>query len=394
MVELSSKESTLHRVGGESGPRLSRLPSLTGMRFIAAGMVFFFHSFYENLFNAPSANNAMAAIFSEGGWAGVSFFFVLSGFVLTWSARPSDTAKAFWRRRFFKIYPNHLFTFIVAAILLTTVSAQAFDGGDALLNIFLLQAWVPKILVSSSFNGVSWSLSCEALFYLCFPLLISLIRRIRPERLWLWAGIVIVAILLVPTASLLVPGTPVLPVMNLSDPRFWFIYVCPAIRLLDFVFGILMARIVMTGQRVPLGLGGAGALAIGAYAVTPLLPWSYTLVASMVIPLGLVIAAGAVADVEGRRSWLSSRVMVWLGEISFAFYMWHRIVLLYGHQLLGKSWNTPVAVLVLLFLFGMTILLAWGTYRLLEQPMMKRFSKARRTIGKPVLTVQGGRSDA
>src|SRR2546430_4023453 len=100
----------------------SRLPSLTGMRFVAAGLVFLFHSLWQNFFVSPDAQKTTFSLFFQGGWAGVSFFFVLSGFVLAWAARPTDTAAKFWRRRFFKIYPNHLLTFIAAAILLSTVA--------------------------------------------------------------------------------------------------------------------------------------------------------------------------------------------------------------------------------------------------------------------------------
>lgn len=48
------------------------------------------------------------------GRSALSFFFVLSGFVMTWSARPGDTATAFWRRRAAKIYPLHAVTWFAA----------------------------------------------------------------------------------------------------------------------------------------------------------------------------------------------------------------------------------------------------------------------------------------
>jgi peptidoglycan/LPS O-acetylase OafA/YrhL len=72
--------------------------------------------------------------------------------------------------------------------------------------------------------------------------------------------------------------------------------------------------------------------------------------------------------------------MVWLGEISFAFYMWHNLVLTYGHQLLGagKSWSTPTAIAVVILLFAATVLLSWATFRFIEQPIMKRFAVSRR----------------
>ena len=65
-----------------AGP--SRLDSLTGLRFFAAGIVFMHHSFE---LTTGTLREALLAVFGHGR-AGVSFFFVLSGFVLAWSARP------------------------------------------------------------------------------------------------------------------------------------------------------------------------------------------------------------------------------------------------------------------------------------------------------------------
>jgi peptidoglycan/LPS O-acetylase OafA/YrhL len=244
---------------------------------------------------------------------------------------------------------------------------------------------------SLTLNTVSWSLSAELLFYLCFPLLLRLIGRIRPERLWFWAGGVIAVILLVPViAGTMPPSEPFLPWANANPTEFWFVYLLPPVRMLEFVFGMILARVVLTGRKVPLGLGGAAALTILAYFLAPLFPGTYPIVAVMVLPLGLLIAAGAVSDAQGHRTLLSSRTMVWLGEVSFAFYLWHRLVLVYGHQWFagvdkptsfpveGEGYSTPVGIAVLVLLFGVTLLLAWATFSLVERPIMRRFARPRR----------------
>lgn len=171
-----------------------------GARFLAAFMVFGFHAMLENLFVSPSAQSRFATVFRYGGLVGVGFFFVLSGFVLTWSMRPSDTPRAFWRRRLGKIFPNHLVTLMVAFGLLTAAGV-AVARQQFVLNALLLQAWSPQLSVSTSFNSVAWSLSCEALFYLWFPWWMHYLERIRPQRLWGWAYAVMAAILLVPLVA-------------------------------------------------------------------------------------------------------------------------------------------------------------------------------------------------
>lgn len=361
------------------------------MRFIAAAVVFLFHANLQGLFASPEAGGAFNAIASQGGWAGVGFFFILSGFVLTWAARPGDSTSRFWRRRFFKIYPNHLVTLIAAVLLITLVAKESIETWRAIPNALLLQSWLSDLDTALSLNTVSWSLSAELLFYLSFPLLLRYISRIRPERLWFWAGGVVAVILLIPVvAGTMPPSEPMVPGVNAWPTEFWFVYILPPARMMEFVFGIILARIVLTGRKVPLGLGGAMALSVLAYFLAPMFPGTYPIAAVMVLPMGLLIAAGAVADVQGHRTLLSSRGMVWLGEVSFAFYLWHLLVLIYGHQLIagvdqpasfplpGAGYSTPVALAVLALLFGVSLLLAWATFTLVEQPVMRRFARSRR----------------
>ena len=95
--------------------RGQRLNSLTGARFLAAGLVFLCHIATSGFFAPGSAPaTGLMTITKTAGTLGVSFFFVLSGFVLTWSARPSDTYGGVLRRRFVKIFPNHVLTYGLA----------------------------------------------------------------------------------------------------------------------------------------------------------------------------------------------------------------------------------------------------------------------------------------
>lgn len=373
----------------------SRLPSLTGARFLAAGLVFVFHATFVYPFSSPAVQENSELLFLQGGYTGVTFFFVLSGFVLTWAVRPGDTAPKFWRRRFFKIYPNHLLTFVAAFILLAVVTKAAVNGWDGVLNLLLLQSWHTDLNVRGSFNPVAWSLSCEALFYFSFPFVIKLINRIRPERLWSWTILTAVAMISIPSFAALLPSGQVFLPMGFTDWELWFAYYFPPVQLLTFVFGILMAKIVLTGQRLPLGFGGATALAVGAYFVTPVFGPVYMFTAVSVVPLGLLIAAAAVADTERRPTFLGNKVMVWLGDISFAFYMWHFLVLAYGHHLLGagENWSTLTAVAVMVLLFAVTVVLSWLTFAFFEQPIMNRFAKSRRRRDLAVV-VPAGRDGA
>ena len=94
-----SQEATQSRSGPAPARKLtSRLPSLTGMRFFAALMVFAFHAIVLNPFTSEGAQTVTNTVFGGGGFTGVTFFFILSGFVLTCAVRPRDSAPRFWRR--------------------------------------------------------------------------------------------------------------------------------------------------------------------------------------------------------------------------------------------------------------------------------------------------------
>lgn len=371
----------------DRGP--ARLPSLTGMRFISAALVFANHVALFGFFANPGTAQKIDALVSQGGFAGVTFFFILSGFVLTWSARPGDRFTSFWRRRFWKIYPSYL-----VALGLGILFALAFPGaikipvigdgavwnpGRAVLDALLLQSWHPDVLVRTSFNQPLWSLSAEAFFYLCFPVFLVVIGRVRPERLWAWTGGVVAAIFAVPAIATYLPPGPSFPGFPLTGTEVWLDIHFAGTRTLDFVFGILLARLVLTGRRLPLGLGGAVALAVTAYFLSSYVPPRFGVTAILVVPLGLVVAAGAVQDAAGRPSFLSGRVWVWLGEISYALYLLHYPVLMPARKVLGDrtlgSW-TGLGLAVVLF--AVTVVLSALLHHLVELPLMRRFSRSRR----------------
>lgn len=363
----------------ESGP-LTRLPALTGLRFIAAAMVFAFH--YTYFFASEPIRTVLGPVVAQGGYTGVSFFFVLSGFVLAWVWRPGDSFTGFWRRRLFKIFPNHILVYAVALVLLVTVAKAQIDGQHTALALLLVQAWSSDPAVFLSANSVTWSLSCELLFYLLFPLLMRPLSRIGGKALWVGIAVVGAAMFALPAiADAVFPTEPTMPGGFIPQYPFWFVYFFPPARLFEFILGILFARLVLSGQRIPLRFGGAIALTVAAYAVTALFPMSYQWVAVTAVPLGFVIAASAADEVKGERSWLARPVAVWLGNISFAFYLWHWLVLDYGHRLLGvgPASSTPVTLGAFALLLTVTLVLSWLLFTFVEDPIMRTWARPRRS---------------
>lgn len=161
------------------------LPSLTGVRFLVALLVFLFHASLGYIFNPfedKAVHSSFSYLFSVAGWIGVSFFFVLSGFVMVWSARKNDSPFSFWKRRIFKIYPVHIVTWGIAM----TLGLVSFSNLDIWLpNLFLVHSWFSQMPVFVSVNPPSWSLCSELLFYALFPLLLKPILKIKIQYLWM-----------------------------------------------------------------------------------------------------------------------------------------------------------------------------------------------------------------
>ncbi|MFJ2404866.1 acyltransferase family protein [Streptomyces xanthochromogenes] len=359
--------------------RFARLPSLTGMRFFAAFSVFLFHSTLPPYtpFSGGSAETVTHVV-SKAGWLGVGFFFVLSGFVLTWSARPGDRPRQFWRRRIVKIYPNHVVTF-VAALALFAWAKNTWK--QEVPNLLLLHTWIPDAKTFQSVNPPSWSLSVEIVFYLCFPWLHRVIQRIRPERLWLWVGILAAAVFAIPAiAYAVLPGSPTMPLgFRASVWQYWFVWQLPPFRMLEFAVGILMARIVMTGRWINFRVVPALALVAVAYVAEMWVPWLFGMSAVTLVPVALLIAAMATTDIAGRGSILRHRAFVWLGEVSFAFYLVHDITVHVFVDRFGLSpvHSAPAAAGLLALEVAISVFFSWLLHIGVERPLMNRFGRTR-----------------
>jgi len=145
-----------------------RVESLTLFRFVAALIVVFFH--FGGDTGLPIALLA--------GPQMVTFFFVLSGFVmaLAYFRRDPIDLKAYWWARFARIFPVY-FVALLMMVVFALLRHSEFDPIAILLNLLFLQAWIPPYPLSV--NSPGWSLSVEMFLYLVFPFVVISIRRYR-----------------------------------------------------------------------------------------------------------------------------------------------------------------------------------------------------------------------
>ncbi|MGC0367613.1 peptidoglycan/LPS O-acetylase OafA/YrhL [Rhodococcus sp. 27YEA15] len=238
---------------------------------------------------------------------------------------------------------------------------------------------VPDAEILRAINIPSWSLSVELFFYFMFPFLHRLIVRIPAHRLRLWFVGVAALIAAAPVvADTLLSGEPELPGMGMSIYQNWFVYAFPPVLLLDFILGILLARIVMDKRWIPISLPVATLVLVAGFGLQlSLMTTVYAMVMPTVVPIALVIGAAAVRDSRGPGTVFGSRTWVWLGEASFAFYMVHYLVLHYAQVAVGiEAWRSNVGAIVMsLLLLGASVAIGRALFVLVEDPLVKRWSR-------------------
>lgn len=199
--------------------------SLQSLRGIFAIFIFLHHIQYngENLFLA-------------GGPCGVTFFFILSGFVMCagWEKKIDEgreTKTQLFLRRIIRVYPLHLLC-LFAVILLSFRNFNINFFIKLIPNLFLLQSWIPIQSVYFSGNALSWCLCDLMFFYLVFPFFMTFIER---QKKVFFRCIILVTLIYLYVISL-IP----------EEHRHAFIYINPIFRLLDFLIGITLWQIWLT----------------------------------------------------------------------------------------------------------------------------------------------------
>ncbi len=394
--QMADSEPDRSTLAGRAALVGGALGTLTAFRFLAALAVFLHHSVsYTSPANAHLAG--LQRLFWEG-WSGVSFFFVLSGFILAYNyagkmgTRTRQATRSFYTYRFARVWPLHFLTFLLAALVILPVWLHHLAGGSlaAMLQLSLLQAWVPVSdplnhgqFVAFSFNAPAWTLSCEAFFYLLFPFLLARLVRVKRSAglalvglgAWLWVMFLAIELR--------------------SSSIGWVLYLFPPIRLVEFVTGICLGLLFLRHRGSVRDAGSArwtafevGTLAAlgGAVFLSYLVP-STMRYAAYYMPF-MVAVIWVFAFERGAISRLINRpALVFLGEISFAFYMLHLLVLRAAGSF-GLYDSLPAGV-VDVAAITVTVALSAGVFVFFERPVRHgiRTWHLRQTAARPAPAV-------
>lgn len=282
------------------------------------------------------------------GYAAVTVFFVLSGFVLAYNydlGAPWDsrTKARFWAARFARIYPAYAAGLLLMApfvlyrvIFLRPVPSAAGEAAAAFLNVTLLQAWDPRTALTWNYPG--WSLSDESFFYISFPFIGIWLWRIQRPRVLVGVTTLFWILSMTPpwvVMALSVEGFGNVPASTFAIPDSAgfaanLIRYNPLLRLSEFAAGILMARLFLYLQANVHFLNGRGYWLYGpGLAVTAIVLGNadqvpYALAHNgLLLPPYACLILGFALDGGWPARCCSWRPMVFLGNASYSMYILH-----------------------------------------------------------------------
>lgn len=348
------------------------IPQLTFTRFLAAISVVMLHF---GLLTWPVSEPWLSSIFGKADSA-VSYFFVLSGFILVISSVRNTIlpekvdSVSFWKKRAIRILPVYLFSVFVYFLLEFHYNPEGSLWGQVqpyAYSVFLLQSWKHKLAMDVNFPA--WSLSVEALFYIAFPWIYRLLYRLKDK------------VLILVSVIAWVTGTVVYGLLMEKGFPESFIKFFPPMHLGTFVIGVCSGIVFVRNYAIL-----RNPFKIGLFSVTIALfctlvlaahywDWLFVLRHNGLLSPFFVMVFYSLALMEGPLVRLfASKPFVLLGEVSYSIYLFQFPVMLiclrYIPWLAGKEQKTIFWWYILILLIVSTIV-----YFLLEKPAKKMLSK-------------------
>jgi peptidoglycan/LPS O-acetylase OafA/YrhL len=226
--------------------------NLDSIRFIAALMVFLGHAVSQSYSYLPIKNTIwekLLNIISNGG-TGVSIFFVLSGFLITYllireyELNSKISIKNFYIRRVLRIWPLYFlvvaFSFLIYPFLKSLIGMNNPLGSNFLYHMTFLSNFdvinIEKYCYGSDAmsQNITWSVSIEEQFYLFWPLIFVFF----PKRLWVYSILLVIV------------GSILFRIINNNDSIVLYFHTFSV--LLDLGIGGLMALLIISNKNIRL----------------------------------------------------------------------------------------------------------------------------------------------
>jgi len=326
-----------------------RLTELDGLRGFAALTVVIFHYFF--LYNFRYEHSISFPSWFQYGYLGVHLFFMISGFVIFWSITKCSSPLDFIWSRFSRLFPVYwvaaTITFIIVSYFGLPKNTASFN--DYLINLTMLQdfLWVTKV------DGSYWSLAVELSFYF-WILAVFFSKQLKNIEYFLIIWII--------TACFVANNYIGKYDPNLIHPKdpLLIIFIVKYIAL--FAAGICFYK-VWNKTYTPLTIA---TLLVSALSVAI----SYSGV-HMLIILSFYLLFGAV--ITGNASFFTYKPLVFLGYISYSFYLIHQYI---GYVIIRQFYHFNLSPYFgILTAITFSIVLAYILTRFIERPSLKALRK-------------------
>jgi peptidoglycan/LPS O-acetylase OafA/YrhL len=321
----------------------ARLNALTGLRCFAAINILFFHFSNPQWFNfrffipipfspRPYSFEILLAPVVNAGYVSVSYFILLSGFVLAYNysgrARAGELdAVRFYKARFTRLYPIYLLSLLLAWWMFAKEWGAHTHGmfwTGVVLTPLLLQGWIPSI--ATFLNTPAWTMSAETFYYVMFP---WMARWKKPDHIFHHLGkLGAVWILgMIPGALYMFfnPDSIAHPDRWSYGPWLQALKYTPYAHVFSFIFGVLLAEldeVVPRGGPLRLFLGIFGFAGIyGLLMMGPVVPYAI-MHDGLLMPFFACIVLGLAGENWLARG-LGIRPLVFVGEASYCLYLLH-----------------------------------------------------------------------
>ena len=372
--------------------RKPALPGLTGLRTLLALTILLFHFTPAGLQSQTHPWLTLYPLINIG-YVFVSFFFVISGFILAYNYadRPNLNAMDFWVARFSRLYPVYLLTMLVSLPFLLTEwkvrpHAQFFEG--VIATPLLVQGFFPRL--ATFWMTVTWTLSCEVALYIAFPWLMRL-RWPRSTGTLLAMFFAFWVIGLVPhTLYVLLNPDHLAHAADRYSGGFWieFLKYTPLPYLCTFLAGLTLGRIqeswrLSVAARTLVGVLGFAGAWFAAYHLAERVP--YVMVhGGLLTPIFAAIILG-LAGTNPLSRIFSIRPLVAVGTSTYCLYLLH-----FNVFVMLQQWHVAerlhVAKLNPWISYVFVIVLAMSVRRWIEHPgqiVIKEWWKRRRAAAQP-----------
>jgi peptidoglycan/LPS O-acetylase OafA/YrhL len=338
-----------------------RLNLIQVLRGVAAILVVLAHG--DLIFNQNLNQDFLFKIFTFGG-SGVDFFFVLSGFII-WYVHKSDIGhtskvKTFFIKRFTRIYPIY---WVVLTLKLSASYFLSYDPDSADRNIGeVIKAFLlfpqDRTILSSSFLGVSWTLSFEVFFYIIFGVLIGLKPKFSFPIITTW---------------MLVTFAHFIGLFELPKESVLLQFIFSAYNI-EFALGCLAAYL-LSKYKIDYGMS---LVCLGLFFYTlAAIDYYYELtnisnIISFGIPSTLLVLGSA--SLEMNKHINTPNILIYIGNASYSIYLMHGFAINNITKVVYKIYPSITENIVILNIFGLiacvlSIMFGCAVYSYIEKPL-------------------------